>query len=254
LVAEQVYNWENNIKPRALTLNLDAPQASDTYMNSNAPRIVRNNAGNGRNIFIAFSGAILTGGQGDDIYVYNRGQGTVIINDSRGLRDVIEFDASIKPSNLLIEKQGDSLIIAIANTGGLSASISELPNKIVIANYFKDQGFYRDTKIDFLRFGDGTEYILNLNSNGSYGLQPVNGLNAYEYNDTHRYNPSYNSFHNRPYRYTKDGLDLYDNGGTDVLEFDDSFTPNDITLQRKGDDLLINGTLKNGTFTLKSGT
>jgi len=148
LEAEQVANWLQ-IKPKAQALNLDTPQASDNYVGANASKIVKDNGGVGNDVLIASSGATLNGGQGDDVYVYSRGNGTVTINDVGGL-DSIEFDASIKSSDLLVQQSGINLIIALKNPSKPSATISELTDKIVISDFFNQ-------KIEILKFNNNQE-------------------------------------------------------------------------------------------------
>uniref|UniRef100_UPI003AF5B539 hypothetical protein n=1 Tax=Microcystis sp. TaxID=1127 RepID=UPI003AF5B539 len=160
LEAEQVVNWFV-IKLKAMALNLDAPQVSDTYMGANASKIVRNTGGIGNDILIASSGATLNGGLGDDVYIYSRGMGTVTISDTGGF-DTIELDASINVSDLLVEQRGNNLIIAVKDSSNPSAEISQLSDNIIISNF-------ANQKIETFRLGNNKEYTIQGLITGFWG-------------------------------------------------------------------------------------
>ncbi|OBQ04217.1 LamG-like jellyroll fold domain-containing protein [Anabaena sp. AL09] len=113
----------------------------------------RNVGGIGDDILIATaSGQILDGDKGDDIYRYNRGQGTITIKDAGGL-DTIEFDASIQLSDLLVQQNGSNLIIALKDPNNPTAAISTLPNKLILSDF-------ATKKIERLRLGNNEEYSI----------------------------------------------------------------------------------------------
>ncbi|TRU29531.1 MAG: hypothetical protein EWV79_00370 [Microcystis aeruginosa Ma_MB_S_20031200_S102D] len=156
LEAEQVVNWFV-IKLKAMALNLDAPQVSDTYMGESASKIVRNNGGIGNDVVIASSGVTLNGGLGDDIYIYSRGMGTVTISDTGGF-DTIEFDGTVKSqSDLMIQFQGNDLVIALKDIQNPLTPFSNLTNKIIVKNFSIN-------KIEQLRLGNNQIFLI-----GSYG-------------------------------------------------------------------------------------
>jgi Ca2+-binding RTX toxin-like protein len=98
------------------------------------------------------SGQTLNGSKGDDIYRYNRGQGIITIKDAGGL-DTLEFDASIKSSDLLVQQSGIDLIIALKNLANPSATAAQLTDKVVISNFFNQ-------KIEVIRFGNNQEIAI----------------------------------------------------------------------------------------------
>ena len=98
------------------------------------------------------SGQTLNGSKGDDIYRYNRGQGIITIKDAGGL-DTLEFDASIKSSDLLVQQSGIDLIIALKNPANPSATVAQLTDKVVISNFFNQ-------KIEVIRFGNNQEVAI----------------------------------------------------------------------------------------------
>ncbi len=107
----------------------------------------------GDDILIATaSGQTLDGNKGDDIYRYNRGQGTITIKDAGGL-DAIELDASIQASDLLFEQNGNNLIIALKDPANPTATISSLSNKLIISDF-------ATKKIELLRLNNNEEYLI----------------------------------------------------------------------------------------------
>ncbi|WP_242049318.1 LamG-like jellyroll fold domain-containing protein [Aulosira sp. FACHB-615] len=113
----------------------------------------KNVGGIGDDILIATgSGQLLDGDKGDDVYRYNRGQGTITIKDAGGL-DTVEFDASIQVSDLLFEQNGNNLIIALKDPINPTAPISSLSNKLIISEF-------ATKKIEILRLGNNEEYLI----------------------------------------------------------------------------------------------
>ncbi|MEI3652133.1 MAG: LamG-like jellyroll fold domain-containing protein [Dolichospermum lemmermannii FEM_B0920] len=113
----------------------------------------RNVGGIGDDVLIPTgSGQLLDGDKGDDIYRYNRGQGTITIKDAGGL-DTIEFDASIQLSDLLFQQSGSNLIIALKDPNNPTAAISSLPNKLILSDF-------ATKKIERLRLGNNEEYSI----------------------------------------------------------------------------------------------
>ena len=151
---ERVANWEV-IKAKATQLNLDAAKPSDNYLSPNASTITNLGVGNiGDDVLISkFSSQTLSGGKGDDIYRYNRGQGTVTIKDSQGL-DTIEFDASISRSDLLVQQNGSDLIIGIKDPSKSIGTISTLSDKVIISDFLNQ-------KIEVIRFGNNQEIAID---------------------------------------------------------------------------------------------
>jgi Ca2+-binding RTX toxin-like protein len=162
---ERVANWEV-IKAKAIQLNLDTAKPSDNYLSPNVSIITNLGLGNlGDDVLISkFSSQTLSGGKGDDIYRYNRGQGTIYINDVGGL-DTLEFDASIKSSeDLLVQQSGIDLILALKNPANSSATVAQLTDKVVISNFFNQ-------KIEVIRFGNNQKVAIE-------SLQPSFSVNG----------------------------------------------------------------------------
>jgi Ca2+-binding RTX toxin-like protein len=156
LEAEQVANWFV-IKLKAMALNLDTPQVSDTYIRSDSSRITGNTGGFGNDAVIASTGLALNGGQGDDVYLYSRGMGTVTINEEGGF-DTIEFDGSVNSqTDLMIQFQGTDLIIALQSGRNHLSSFSNLTDKIIIKNFSIN-------KVEQLRLGNNQIFLI-----GSHG-------------------------------------------------------------------------------------
>ena len=131
----------------------------------------RNVGGIGDDIVIATgSGQLLDGDKGDDIYRYNRGQGTITIKDAGGL-DTIEFDASIQLSDLLFQQSGSNLIIALKDPNNPTVAISSLPNKLILSDFATN-------KIELLRLGNNEEYLIT--PTGLIPNKPTTGSNIPE--------------------------------------------------------------------------
>jgi len=193
LVPEQAYNWETNIKPRALALNLDTPQASDTYMSPSASRFVRNTGSSGDDILIASSGATLNGGLGNDIYIYTPGQGTVTINDTDRYGR-IDFSLTLPTTIILHQYEGDDLILRIYDA---TNNIQE--DKFIIPDYKKQNnniGWY-----------DPYIYLSDFISR----QVPLLGF------DYHTY------------KLDDDRKSIINYGGIDTLEFGDNITPDNFS-------------------------
>ncbi|MFM7370243.1 MAG: LamG-like jellyroll fold domain-containing protein [Sphaerospermopsis kisseleviana] len=131
----------------------------------------RNVGGIGDDVLIATgSGQLLDGDKGDDIYRYNRGQGTITIKDAGGL-DTIEFDASIQLSDLLFQQSGSNLIIALKDPNNPTVAISSLPNKLILSDFATN-------KIELLRLGNNEEYLIT--PTGLIANKPTIGSNIPE--------------------------------------------------------------------------
>ncbi|MCV4339837.1 calcium-binding protein [Pseudomonas capsici] len=92
----------------------------------------------------------LYGGEGSDTYRFSRGWGQDSINNydsSTGKIDVIEFAADILPSDIIITRSGNDLILSLKNA----------TDKVTVSSYFQNDG---DTPyaIEQIRFADGTQW------------------------------------------------------------------------------------------------
>lgn len=101
--------------------------------------------------------ATLSGGLGDDRYVFNPLHGRDVIFDEGGTRDVIALGAGIAPASVRLQRGtggGDSLsfvenndlVIAVVNGAGVTVS------QVVVEDHFSSP----DAAIERLRFADGS--------------------------------------------------------------------------------------------------
>lgn len=104
----------------------------------------------------------LEGGLGNDIYVFGTGYGVDTISDPDSTaenQDVVQFTASVAPSNVLVKRSGDSLELQISGTD----------DKLVIERYFTrwyysgyssyDMG-ENGNKVELVTFADGTVWTI----------------------------------------------------------------------------------------------
>jgi Ca2+-binding RTX toxin-like protein len=100
----------------------------------------------------------LVGGFGSDTYLFGRGDGQDAINNDSdgwngtadptvGKQDILQFKAGIAPSEVVVSRTGDSLILKIAGT----------TDQVTVSNYFNSEGYAaRGWAIEQIRFDDGT--------------------------------------------------------------------------------------------------
>jgi Ca2+-binding RTX toxin-like protein len=185
----------------------------------------------------------LFGGDGNDVYRYNLGDGNDIINDWSGV-DTIQFGPGITLANLNFigrpySSQGgvwsDALDILLPDGGSLR-----------IPGFFYDQAIFNDTRIDQLRFADGTSVALN-------SLLDRVVFQGTEGDDFFYYMPNAG---NQVFGY--EGNDqVYAGSGNDTL---DGASGNDILYGNEGNDSLIGGSDNdiidggNGSDTVNGGT
>lgn len=97
----------------------------------------------------------LAGGDGDDIYFYGLGGGQDTVADSEGA-DILEFGPGITAKYLLLEFNGDDLVIGIRDKAGYDADtpMASLTDVIVLQGWKTEA-----TRIERFRFADGTELL-----------------------------------------------------------------------------------------------
>ncbi|MDP3465212.1 MAG: calcium-binding protein, partial [Sulfuricurvum sp.] len=100
-----------------------------------------------------FYGDILSGEEGDDTYIFNLGDGKIVINDQGKGADTIVFEQTISKDQLIIkwESGSDDLLIGIKNSIYDNRVFSALENQLIIKNFFNDSG-----AIESFRFSDKT--------------------------------------------------------------------------------------------------
>ena len=96
----------------------------------------------------------LYGGGGDDIYVYNKGDGADIIYDMAG-NDKIKFRESIAPGDISFKRELDKLIISIKGDG------ETINDSIAIQNFFSINPEIGNNTVRTITFADGTVYDFN---------------------------------------------------------------------------------------------
>ena len=108
-----------------------------------------------------YYGDILSGEDGNDTYLVNRGDGIIKINDNGDGNDTIRFGEGITAENLIVkwDQSNNGLIIGIKEAGDISTSVVGLNDKIIIENWFDISG-----QIENFVFDDGS----TLNTNGIY--------------------------------------------------------------------------------------
>lgn len=118
----------------------------------------------------------LQGGGGDDIYFFNRGDGHDQITDALGTLDKVSFGADIGIGDLVVGKDGNSIIVGIREG---NTPLADLADKIVINNWYAQQN-----RIEQFILADGTTLntsdILSLmGSTGVvYGLESDDVING----------------------------------------------------------------------------
>lgn len=104
-------------------------------------------AGNGNDIVNGGAGNdYLLGGRGNDTYLFGANDGHNTINNydpTTGRTDVLRFAQGINPGDVAVQRDGDNLLLAVADTS------------VTVVNYFADAGAsaYR---LDQIQFVDGT--------------------------------------------------------------------------------------------------
>ncbi|MBL3869234.1 calcium-binding protein, partial [Pseudomonas syringae pv. theae] len=92
----------------------------------------------------------LTGGEGSDVYRFSRGWGQDSINNydsSAGKTDVIEFAADILPTDIMVTRSYNDLVLSLKN----------FTDKVTISGYFQNDGDTPYT-VEQIRFADGTQW------------------------------------------------------------------------------------------------
>lgn len=98
-------------------------------------------------------GSVLSGTDGDDTYVYNLGDGKIIIDDNGDGNDTILFDSRILKDQLMVkwESNSNDLLIGIKENIYDISAFSALQNQIRIKNFFNESG-----SIENIQFSDST--------------------------------------------------------------------------------------------------
>ena len=198
----------------------------------------------------------LYGAEGDDTYVFSRGDGHDTIIDSTG-NDTLKLGEGIAKEDLLIQIQNGALVIGLAEEGVVLEALSD---KITVANWsgnsiekivLADGTIYDSTTISVLMSTDGDDVINGTSSSetlyGFGGNDTLNGLNGNdsliggEGNDTLQ-----GGLDNDTYIFNRgDGHDTimesYNRyySASDTLKFGEGITKEDLAVQVNGNDLIV---------------
>ena len=114
----------------------------------------------------------LDGGAGNDTYVFNIGDGTDTIIDKKGV-DTIKFASNITQADLLTQKVGNDLVIAIKEDG---KTLEELTDKVILTNWFDEDTV--DNRVELISLeAEGTIAIAD------FIITPTEGNDNLEYGD-----------------------------------------------------------------------
>ncbi|MBX8505522.1 calcium-binding protein [Pseudomonas lijiangensis] len=95
----------------------------------------------------------LSGGEGSDTYLFSRGWGQDSINNydsSTGKIDAIEFAADILPTDIVVTRSGNDLVLSLKNA----------TDRITVSSYFQNDGV-TPYVLEQVRFADGTTWSLD---------------------------------------------------------------------------------------------
>ncbi|WP_162551262.1 calcium-binding protein [Paenibacillus tepidiphilus] len=189
----------------------------------------------------------LRGGAGNDTYIFGRGYGMDTIYDydsTAGNVDVIQFKDDILPEDIILTKNGDNLELRVNGTA----------DKLVVSNYLASGGKYA---IERIQFADGTVWdstYIKETTRTMLGSASNDTLTGNADNDTLDGRSGNDSLQggvgNDTYIFGRGyGVDTiydYDStaGNVDVIQFKNDILPEDIKVQKYGNDLelSINGT------------
>ena len=152
----------------------DTIESSVTYtLNANVESLVLtgNAAINGignelDNVLTGNNGTnVLSGGLGNDTYVFGRGFGQDVVDSydpTVGKLDVVQFDTSVAPEEIIATRSGNDLILSVDGTSDV----------LTIRNYLENDGI-TPYAVEQIRFHDGTVWDLDA-VKGMLNVVPVN--------------------------------------------------------------------------------
>ncbi len=199
----------------------------------------------------------LSGGEGDDTYVYNRsdGQDTIVDQATQdtgldGGIDTLKFGVGIALSDIVLDRSGDDMIITLRNDVDADA----LSGDSITIKGWKNP----ENRIETLSFDDGSNLDISDVENGWHGLGGDNLLAGSDGNDFLSGGGGSDTLDGGEgddflmggpgddfYIFNRgDGKDTIlkhsaQDIGTDTIEFGAGITLSDIVLSRSGDDMVI---------------
>jgi Ca2+-binding RTX toxin-like protein len=133
--------------------------------------------GEGNDTLRSGEGDTLTGGVGDDCYLYARGDGNVLINNEDNdqlSRDVLQIQQGITPEEIVVSRSTDDLLLTLAGSG----------ETITVYNYFLDGG-NSEYVLDLIEFADSTQWDIDyIKAQVGRGTDGDDTLNGYTDADT----------------------------------------------------------------------
>ena len=184
----------------------------------------------------------MNGKAGNDTYVYAKGDGqdVLLTDNTYGETNTLFFDASINSNEIKESREGNDLLLTVANS----------TDRIKVQNFFyNNDPNSQYNPLQQIKFNDGTVWNnSDLLTRGFDGGESINALNGTIYNDTLLSNTGNDSMNgkagNDTYLFAKgDGQDtlLTDNtyGETNTLFFDSSVAIAQLAGAREGNNLLL---------------
>ncbi len=95
----------------------------------------------------------LEGGEGNDTYIFNRGDGVDTVVKLEG-NDSLHFGSGITAQDLIIESDGDNLIVALKEDG---VAFADLSDKVILTNWYNTS-----TRLESFSFEDDVNATMNV--------------------------------------------------------------------------------------------
>ncbi|KGJ88617.1 calcium-binding protein [Colwellia psychrerythraea] len=192
----------------------------------------------GTNYDTGLGNDIVSGGTGDDSYLFDIGDGNDVISDSSG-SDTLLLGVGITPENILVQANERDMLISFASG-----------ETVTITNWYSSYS----SRIEQFEFADGTTWnaadiLANMVIAGSDGDDTINNqylLHSTTYNTGLGNDSIYGGKGDDAYLYNLgDGNDtINDYGGSDIIRFGAGITADNISVSANEKDMLI--TLSDG--------
>ena len=171
----------------------------------------------------------LYGGNSNDTYIFNEGDGSDVIYDTRGV-DILKFGDNIRKEDLKFKRGPHELIISVKKDSGI------LCGSITLTNFYSiNSGITRNNTVRTISFADGSVY--NLDDMLKSALpSPTDGADVLYLSDG---DDTFDAGSGNDAIWGEDGNDIiYGNEGNDILHGDNG---NDTLIGGKGNDRLEGG-------------